>query len=441
MKQYFLNSLNLLPEEPGVYLFNNLGGTTLYLGKAKNIKKRVLSYFQKKTNFEAKTLSLISQISSVGVIPVESEFEALLLEAKLIKITRPKYNVIWKDDKHYIYIRITSEEFPRVLLSRQSNDPTSRFFGPFPSTRIIRAILSYIRAIFPYCLQSTRAKKPCFYTHLGLCNPCPAEIRKSSPQNYRYFKSLYRKNIRQIQILLQGKVKKVTQNLQKQMRDLAAVQDYEQAAKVRNKLKNLDYLVSQYQPVQVYIENPLYAEQRRRTEQQELNKILKQYFPKISGLTRIECYDVSNIAGKLATGSLVTFIAGAPAKKYYRRFKIRSATKPGDFRMLSEVMERRLRHADWELPDLLVVDGGQPQLQALKKVLKLAKLDIPLIGLAKKAEELVIPEDHTFLKLKLPYDSAALHLIQRLRDEAHRFAHKYHQLLRLKHLVSSASLD
>ena len=212
-------------------------------------------------------------------------------------------------------------------------------------------------------------------------------------------------------------------------------EEYEEAAKYRDKLDSLEYLVTRYQPAEAYLENPALFTQNLKLEAYELSTILKNYFDKINIIRRIECYDISNIMGKLATGSMITFIDGVPDKNYYRRFRIRISGKPDDFAMLTEVMTRRLLHKDWQLPDLFVIDGGKPQLIALKKVLLQFKVSLPIIGLAKHEEEFVIPVKNSFTRIKLPKDAHALHLIMRLRDEAHRFAHKYHTLLRLKNLL------
>lgn len=429
--------ISKIPEIAGVYFFQDAKAKILYIGKAKNLKKRVSSYFLKDINGEFKTKILISQIFTIEIIPVESEFEALLLEASLIKKNKPKYNVIWKDDKHYIYIKITKEEFPRILFCRRDMDKKAIYFGPFPSKKIVREILYYIRSIFPYCTQKKTAKRACFYFHLGLCNPCPFNIRKKEGEAYLADHKLYHKNITRIKTLLEGKLAKVHFLLKKQMGQCSDKKQFEQAAKIRDKIEKLDWLVNSYRPASAYLENPDLIYDTWKNEQKELFDLLKKYFPKISPIKRIECYDISNISGKFAVGSMVVFVDGKPAKNFYRRFRIKTVKKQNDFSMLSEIIDRRFSHKEWILPDLFVLDGGRPQLSAVKKIFLQKKTTISLIGLAKREEELVIPKQTSFIKVKLPRKSKALHLVQRLRDEAHRFAHRYHELLRLKYLMAS----
>lgn len=436
MPTYFIKELNKLSQLSGIYKFIDNNGTTLYIGKAINLKKRVASYFQKKP-LDKKTENLIKQITRIDTIEVQSEFEALLLEAKLINTVKPKYNVIWKDDKHYIYIKITKEEFPRILFARKPEQKDGIYFGPFPSKLIVTDLLHYLRPIFPYCTQPRHVKKACFYTHIGLCNPCPANIKKLSGEEYREARNLYLKNIRQIKSLLSGSINPVRKYLIKQMENASKSNDFELAANYRDKIETLEYLIHNYHPAQEYIDNPQLSVLLWNKERDELRDLLAPYFALTNSVEKIECYDISNISGKLGAGSMVTFRKGLPDKNYYRRFQIRSKNKPDDFAMLSEIMRRRLNHPEWELPDVFVIDGGKPQLIALMKVLKNYKINIPLIGLAKEQEEIVIPHQNTFIKLKLPSRSSALALVLRLRDEAHRFAHKYHEYLRAKYFMSA----
>lgn len=431
------DQINNLPQLPGIYKFSSLDNKLLYVGKARNLKKRIASYFSPDKK-DLKTQKLINQIYDIGIISVASEFEALLLEAKLIHENKPKYNVSWKDDKHYIYIKITREKFPKVLFARRI-DANGDFFGPFPSSTIVREILAFLRTIFPYCTQKETAKRVCFYNHLGLCNPCPAEVSKLPKAHYKKLLTQYQSNIRNIKKILAGKNDSVKKLLISQMNFFSNQQNFEQAAIYRDRLSHLDYLVNRYTPVESYIANPRLLEKIRDKETAELTNLLKNYFPQVAQVHRIECYDVSNISGKLATGSMVTFTDGVPQKNLYRRFRIKfnpSADGPDDFAMLAEVLRRRLGHPEWFLPDLVVIDGGKPQLLAATKVFRDSRINVPVIGLAKRFEELVLPKDNSYIKIKLGTYSNALNLVKRLRDEAHRFAHNYHTLLRLKYLLS-----
>ncbi|MBI2616914.1 GIY-YIG nuclease family protein [Candidatus Gottesmanbacteria bacterium] len=429
-----IRDLRTLPQISGVYEFHDAKGMILYIGKAKNVKKRVSSYFQKK-HADVRVSLLVQQIVTVRIIPVNSEFEALLLEAELINQYQPKYNVIWKDDKHYIYIQITDEEFPRIFFARKAEKSHNTFFGPFPSSSIVREILSYLRTIFPYCTQNPTVKKACFYTHIGLCNPCPATIRTYQSGKYLLAKRTYRKNILFIKKLLSGQAKSVQSALQREMERCSIEQQYEKAGEFRNKIEKIDYLLTSFHTPQEYINEPFLFLEESKKEQDELAKILSPFYPAIGKIRRIECYDVSNVSGKFAAGAMTTFVDGLPVKEYYRKFRIRLQSTPNDFAMLSEVLQRRLHHFGWPLPHLIVIDGGKPQLIAIRKIFAKSNISIPFIGLAKAEEEIVIPDKVHFQKIRLRKSASALHLLQRIRDEAHRFSHAYHQHLRLRYLL------
>ncbi len=432
---FISKNISKLPEIPGVYRYLDTNGEIIYIGKAINLKRRVSSYFQKKIK-DTKTENLVRNIHKIEIIPVRYEFEALLLEANLIRIYKPKYNVIWKDDKHYIYIQITAEEFPRLILTRRKEDKRSFFSGPFPSSRIAREILANIRRIIPYCTQSPNRKRACFYTHLGLCNPCPAVVKKLEQKEFARQKRVYRRNISHIKNLLSGGFEPLSRYLSTKMQHLSNENKFEEAAVYRDKLKHLNYLLN-INITNEYMADPRYISYVFKLEKDELLGILKEYYPSLTRIERIECYDISNTSGTFATGGMISFKHNLPDKSYYRRFRIKIHNKIDDFGMLKEMLERRLKHSEWKMPDLLVVDGGKPQLRVFKKVLADFLLDIPTIGLAKQNEEIVVCSRGNYFKVILPRRSNALHLVQRVRDEAHRFAHKYHELLRLKNMVSN----
>lgn len=423
-----------LPLSPGVYLFKD-NSHILYVGKAKNLRKRVASYFRK-SPIDNKVHNLTSRASRISYIEVDTEFEALLLEAELIKKHKPKYNSILKDDKNYIYIKITKEEFPKVTYSRKLDETGDDFFGPYPASATVRQIISILRHIFPFCTQKRLGNKPCFFSHLGLCNPCPGRIVKLAKEDYLKQKRKYKKNISLLKLTLHGKLKTVKNMLIREMNHAAQEEKYEEAAILRNTIHKLEYLSTKYHTPASYIDNPTNINQIRDKEQKSLLDILSTYYTEVSLPKKIECYDISNIAGKFAVGSQVTFIEGQPAKNLYKRFKIRTKSTPDDFAMLKEMFERRFSHIDWPLPNLIVVDGGIPQVSTIKKVLTEKKVNVPLIGLAKRNEEIIVPISGKFVTIKLPIGAPALSLIQRVRDEAHRFAHKYHELLRLKYLLN-----
>lgn len=430
-----VKSYHAVPEQPGVYEFISSSKEVIYIGKAINLKRRVSSYFQNR-NHDPKTAIFVPKIKYIKFTCVNYEFEALLLESKLIGLNQPKYNVIWKDDKRYIYIKITQDEYPRVLLSRRDIDTGAYFFGPFPSASIARDIIKNIREIFPFCTQDIRVKKNCFYTHLDLCNPCPAEIKKLPLNLQTAKKRIYQKNIYGIIKLLNGNLKDVSELLIAQMKNHADNYDFENAALFRDKLKNLDYLMKFYSAADLYIENPLYINEVWQKEQLELIDVLKPFYPLLTSIKHIECLDISNTSGVLSVGAIVTFLNNKPDKKLYRRFHMNLQNKIDDFNLLSEMLQRRLKHREWNLPDLILVDGGKPQVITLQKVLNSLRIKLPIIGLAKQYEKIVVKNKYNkIIYISLPRNSKALHLLQRIRDEAHRFAHKYHTMLRLKNLI------
>jgi excinuclease ABC subunit C len=430
---------NNIPQIPGVYIYKNGEGKILYVGKAKNLKNRIDSYFRKSTDTHSitdKTAQLVSQIEKIEIIIVESEFEALILEQKLIKKFLPKYNVIWKDDKRYLYVKFTNEEFPTIILSRNSLEKDGIYYGPFPSAGTIRNILKIIRKIYPYCGQKRNIRKPCFYTHIGLCNPCPGFIITQKKEVYLNLKRSYNNNIRNIKSIFEGKFGKIKKELENEMNAYSENQQFEQAVIVRDRIKNLNYLLKGYNGTDAYLENPEFLNDERKTETKELKTLLQANGMGVERLSSIECFDISNICGKHAVGGMVKFIDGLPDNKSYRRFKINLIDTPNDFLMLREMIARRLRHNEWNYPDIMLVDGGKPQLLAILMLFSQMKISIPLIGLAKENEEIIIPYNYGFTAIKLDRNSKPLHLLQRLRDEAHRFAHEYHLKIRSKQMYN-----
>ena len=413
-----------LPNSPGVYLYRGTTGTILYIGKAKDLKKRVSQYFQRGDAIGAKTKILVSQIAEIETISTASEFDALLLEAKMIHDNAPKYNVVLKDDKSPLYVVLTiSEELPHVLMLRRSDLPKKMhkadvLFGPFQSAGIVRSLLRQLRHIIPYCTQKKRIGKPCFYSHIGLCNPCPSAIGTD--------KSLYRRNIFQLKNILSGKSNTVLKELEKDMKEAAKEHRFEEATTLRNHIQNLYGMLSKkYDPV-LYMSSDSAVGDIYANELSALGTLLG-----IPILHRIECIDISNTAGAYATGSLVVLSDGRPDTSQYRRFRIRrEENAPNDVAMISEVVTRRFSHPEWPRPDLLVIDGGKGQVAAAKSI-----TSIPVIGLAKRFEEIIIPKGKKWKILRLNLTSPAIHVVERIRDEAHRFAHSYHRLLRKKAFI------
>lgn len=411
------NLLHKITHQPGVYLFKDEKDTVLYVGKAKDLRRRVSQYFQ--ANVEGKTALLVAQIKNIQTIPTASEFDALILEAKLIHDLAPKYNLILKDDKSPLYILITlSEAFPRVLTVRQRDLAVKMskgdvIYGPFQSARVVRTMLRHLRYSLPYCTQTIRTGRPCFWSHLGLCDPCPSGLQ---PDRKRY-----RQNILRLTNILNGKSNQVMKDLERNMQLAAKTQNFEEAAKFRKYLRNLKQMLSRHYDPELYLQSDTALKDIGQTELSALAKLLG-----ISHLQRIECIDISNLQGTFATGSLVVLTDGRPDNSEYRRFKIRQTGQINDVAMIREVIARRFTHPEWPKPDLLVIDGGKGQVRAAQFA------PVPVIGLAKREEEIIVPKGSSWKTIRLSYTSPALHLVQRIRDEAHRFALSYHRILRKK---------
>ncbi len=402
-----------LPEVPGVYTFwkKNL---PIYIGKAVNLKSRLNSYLA--LNLGVKTTQMMSEANSVTYIQVTSDLEALLLESSLIKQYKPKYNIVLKDDKHALYILITKEKFPRVLTSRKFGN-----YGPFPNSTNVKTIMKHVRKIFPYS-DHKLGKKPCFYSHIGLCNPCPNQIVQST--QYIVLRKQYMQNIRNIKLVLSRKFNLVRKNLEKDMKNLSKLEKYEEAKKIYDQIKTLDYITQEKIDTQKFLENPNLVEDRRNEELKSLSKLLN-----IKNLQRIECYDVSHLAGVSATASMVVFIDGEKEISEYKHFKIRQINGQSDVDSMREIANRRAKYLDsWGTPNLIIVDGGLAQVKIFNQVYE--KLDIPVVGIAKQPDRLVFPNG-----TKIRLQGLTLQLVSRVRDEAHRFARRYHHLLVSKKLL------
>ncbi len=420
-----------------MYQFFDASGKILYVGKAKNLRNRVSSYFQKSAVVFGKTALLVAQVKKIKVIPVESEIEALLLEANLIKTFSPKYNISLKDGKRYPLIRISVKDtYPAVLTARRMDDAASIYFGPFPSSSAMRSVLRLLRKIFPYHSVLRHPPKICLYYHIGLCPCIPARIGLN-PIAHDEGSTLikeYKKTIRHIIDFLNGKTKKILQELEKERDALAKNEAFEQAALVQKQIDQIRYVTTSTHKPFEYESNPNLKSDLRRQEMESLQQILHAHAMKIKLPRRIECYDNSNFQGTNPTSSMVVLTDGEIDKSQYRKFKIRTVTGPNDFASMEEVLTRRLRHKEWPLPDLLIVDGGKGQVSSAKKALEMSNLkyqipNIPIIGLAKR-EETIITSD--LQEILLPKSSPALLLVMRIRDEAHRFAITFHKKLRSK---------
>lgn len=445
-------TLKRLPHLPGIYIFKDKHGGVLYVGKAKDLKKRVSQYFQ---NGDAgglpagrqgeKTSLLVGQIHEIKTISTDSEFDALLLEAKLIRKLTPKYNIISRDDKSPLYIGITMKEsMPRIFWLRKNSlplYPKVLFFGPFQSGKVARTLVRHIRSVIPYCTQRERSGKPCFYTHIGLCDPCPSVIVsvKDKKRQKELIQS-YRGNIRKIIAILSGKSLALVHGLERKMRVKAQKEQFEEAARIKDQIEGLRGLLTRHFDPHLYIQNETFTQNIRQQEEESLRSVLAHVYPDMPPIHRIECIDISHTSGKYSTGSLVVLRDGLPSTGEYRRFKILTRDTSNDVAMIAEVLTRRLKHTEWEYPQLLVIDGGKGQVAAAAAILNELKrvegsLSIPVIGLAKRFEEIIVPKDNDWNVLRLPVSHKGLHMLERIRDESHRFALKYHRLLRRKAFI------
>ena len=534
-----------LPKKPGIYIMKDSGDNIIYIGKSKSLRNRVKSYFKDKYD-TPKTKILMSHFNSLEYIITDSEKEALILEANLIKKHRPKYNIRLKDDKRYPYVKITKEDFPRLIITRNIGK-TGTYFGPFTDVGSVRQTVKFLKSLFK--IRTCRKMDgPCLNCQIDLCyGPCSGNISKNE----------YKKLINKIDLFFQGKYTEIIENLQKEMEESSKEYNFEKAAVIRDQIASIaevmekqfvdftdeldqdiiamsfdgnsaivvvfsirngkingkdDFLMSgaknnkpsevisafieQYYSINRHIPKEIILEEKISNNNElklikewladlrgdnveitvpdegtklrlirmasknaeiikkqkkkmknamiEIKKYLK--LPKLPRI--IEGYDVSNISGKLAVGSKVSFLDSKPNKKQYKRFKLETPG-PNDYEMMRELLSRRFKKLsekndnknkdnrfDEEYPDLILIDGGKGQLGIATEVLKEYNLEhIPIIGLAKEFEEVFIPQSS--YPIIIPKNNEGLHLLQRVRDEAHRFAVTYHRKLRSKNIETS----
>ncbi len=550
MNETLLETIKLVPNQPGCYIYYDKDGIVIYVGKAKNLKRRVYSYFHKHHE-SVKTNVLVSQIEKLEYIITDSEVEALILESHLIKKYKPRYNILLKDDKKYPYFLITDEDFPRIQVVRKKNlnPDKGRFYGPYTDVGAMYSTLDFLKRLFPLkqCKTPKFSNRPCLYYHIGKClAPCQGKV---TPEEYQ-------KLIHQVELFLSGKQTELLKQIQVQMQKYAESEQFEKAAKMRDSYldlqktlerqkvvyentklnediisvlyedgilaivimmiregrlidkKDFSYFVDNVDKTEYFetffreyytnlkLEYPdkiispdleevgekeLYqdwlkiisgkkitisygrgkykelAELARKNAQNLLeNARLKKmaqirddfnevgsYLAEKLSLTnfpnRIECYDISHIQGTNTVASMVVFQNGLPKKSAYRKFKIKTTEgKPDDFLSMKEVLSRRLARLgqkNWEKPDLIIIDGGKGQLSSVMQIVeemgvKVGKDGIDFVSLAKREEEIFLPNQSQ--SILLPRNSNALYLIQRIRDEAHRFAITFHRDLRSK---------
>jgi len=403
--------IDLIPSSCGVYCFKGKR-RIFYIGKSKNLKQRIKNHFN---SFSFKNFHFLKDTEKIGIILTDNEWSALLLESKLIKKYKPPFNVVWKDDKNYFFLCITKEEFPRVFITHQKKEKNAIYFGPFFEGRSLKKALFFLRKIFPFYSQKKHPVQKCTWCHLGYC-PGPFPNKKE-----------YQKNIKSIISFFQGKTGNILKRMEKEMFLFAQKEEFEKAQKIKEQIFNFR---------KILLNIRLIGEEEDE-KWQRIKKDLQEFLKFRSDFKRIEAFDISNIKGKEAVGSMVVFEDGKASLKEYRRFKIRGKEKSNDILMTKEILERRFSHPEWPFPDLLILDGGRPHLNLglfLKKKISVLKKTF-FISFAKESQRLFFenrkkPTSIQKLKPTISY------LIFKINKEAHRFALSYHHKLRKKNLFT-----
>ncbi|MEP7103416.1 MAG: GIY-YIG nuclease family protein [Candidatus Dojkabacteria bacterium] len=499
----FQEKVKNAPKIPGCYIYKDKDGGVLYVGKAKNLKNRVNSYFNNYSKLEIRIQQMLDQAEDIELYTVDSEVESIILETNLIKKYKTKYNILMRDDKTYSWVMFEKQikgvnDYPRIriLRNKDKTDEVAEYFGPYPAQMPLKNILKKVRKVFPYASCNRRLiqitedpvqvdtnnRIPCLYYHIGLCKaPC------ASLQN----KKDYMRDFNNIKKFFQGEKIDILKELEKNMSLYSHDKDYENAAKVRDKINDIKYVTANMgisnEIDDITVDN--LKNIQRENGQKDLIEKLKFPEDKLKNHKdfRIECYDISNIQGTNPVGAMTVMINGEVRPDMYRKFRINSKETPDDFGMLQEMMERRLKYLQTDngkwitdnrksnsensklktqnsendesfstKPDLIIIDGGKGQLNSVYLILKQYNLhtEIPIVGLAKREEEIFKmtyqfkDEDHVgdeknlrlqgiskFTRIMLPRKSEALYIVQRIRDEAHRFGITYHRKLRSKKMT------
>jgi len=428
--------LSAVPHKPGVYLHKDRFGTVIYVGKALDLRKRISQYFQssRRLGWDLKLNALVEAIHDFDIHVVRSEPESLLLESKLIKEFKPRFNVSLRDDKRYLMLKVNlNDPIPNFIFTRLKKDDGARYFGPFVDSTALRNAVALARKQFN--LRGCRVFTPgeadyrhCLYAHLKNCTaPCVGIVTREQ----------YLEQVKAACDFLEGQCREMQPQLEAEMKKAAAAHDFEKAAELRDLLRDLNDTWKKTEkfarvpytlPLSINPENDLV----------ELAKVLVLPAPP----ERIEGFDISNISGTFAVASLVSFRQGRPDRANYRRFKIKTVAGQDDFASIAEVVQRRYSRLQREarpMPDLILIDGGKGQLgMACAELAKLGLGKIPVIGLAKEFEEIYLPDQN--LPLRLGLDHPAVKLLQRIRDECHRVANSFNAQLRLKK-ISESVLD
>ncbi len=427
--EYAAEKVREFPQTPGIYLLKDAAGRVIYIGKAKNLRARAGSYFLKAAAAERRTAELVREIADIDFLPCDSEVDALLAEARLVKDVRPKFNVDLKDDKSFPYLEIyTREDFPRVEFTREPHDRGTKLYGPFANAGSLRGAIQVLQKIFKFRTCSLEIDegdekwkwfRPCLLASIAQC---------TAPCNMRISKEEYRRDIGRLRMFLEGKKQSLLKQMHREMTEAAAARQYEKAARLRDEIKMLETLdrrgeLDTHAQPEVFFVDP----KKGLAGLRQVLKLKEQ--PRT-----IEGVDIAHLGGGETVASLVQFIDGLPFKPGYKRFKIRSVDGVDDFASIHEVVFRRfqrLRDEGDVFPDLLLIDGGRGQLNAGLAAFKQLGIEPPtVISLAKRDEEIYRADVRE--PLRLSRHSFALRLLQYVRDESHRFAQHYHHILRGK---------
>lgn len=441
--QKLIDKLKTLPKEPGVYFHKDKTGQIIYVGKAAVLNNRVRQYFQKSRNRDPKTDLLVSEIVDTDWQVVDSEFDALFLEAEMIRRYMPRFNILLRDDKSQTFVRINfTEKYPSITTTRRPLDDGATYYGPFLSTIAVRRALKYLRKIFPYSTHTTLPARACLLVHLHLC---------PGPETGELDEKAYKTSLKKLVRVIQGDKKSIVRDMEKEMTAASKDANFELAAKIRDQitaLKDLDR--------RILFSDKEFMDLSKDHALIELTELLGlANVPK-----RIEGYDISHMSGTDVVASMVVFTNGVADKANYRKFKSRKQNND-DFEHMRETMTRRFSEKNikqWGKPELLLIDGGKGQLEAALSVLRELNIQIPAIGIAKKHEEIVVRNDwpltdlqpavvlklrgfsrvsEDFTLVDIPNNSNIIKLLQRIRDESHRFAVSYHSILKVKRQTSS----
>lgn len=436
--------LKTLPRSPGVYFHKSKTGEIIYVGKAAVLKNRVRQYFQSMRDMDVKTRALVAEIEDTDWVETESEIDALFLEGEMVKRYMPRFNILLRDDKSQLFIRISMrDEVPYVCFTRNPADDGAEYFGPYFNGLAVRKALRYLRKVFPYYTKPPGSGRPDLDYHLGL-SPGVESGKATSAE--------YKASLRKLIRYLKGDRATLANEIERDMKTAAKLHDFETAASLRNKLRNLKELQRR-----IMFGDKEFLDISKDKALGDLVELLG--LKKIP--SRIEGYDISHMSGTNVVASMVVFSNGVSDRANYRKFKTRLEHN-NDFYNMHETLTRRLSDKNitaWGCPDLVLIDGGKGQLDAALKARREREKDtIPFIGIAKREEQIVIHHEHSgvilnkqklealkgyatttsdFTLINLPHGSHIVKLIQRIRDESHRFAVSYHTILKRQRQTAS----